>query len=280
LAITEFKVENAIANDLVVRVNNKSITLSSLKLKNISLFFDNGNIKSIVEYLNDYGSYIINFEDIEIVYKNRKLFRDTQLLGNIDYFIQTFESHDELNMVRSEKGNFSDTSSVFDSDSIFGFVENKFISEYDYFICDDLGNEWADHIGLNENNVSFFISKHNTSTFSATSFQEAVGQALKNLGNILPVSYQLNNKKDNWNKAYKNDNVQTLIQRLRKGDSVESAIEFYRKVVHYPNIKKNIYLVVNFISRHQLKENLEKLKQNQNFREKIKQLIFCGLYPL
>ena len=51
---------------------------------------DDGYDISLIDYINKYCSIILNFENIELVYSNRKLFKDSKLLGNIDHFMKVF----------------------------------------------------------------------------------------------------------------------------------------------------------------------------------------------
>lgn len=268
LAIQDFNIQNNFTDDFTVKINTKSITLSSQRLKKLILSYNDGNQKSLIDYLNTYSSYIINFDNLELVYSGRKLFRDNKLLGNIDSLIQTFVAYPELATVTSEKGKFTSNSTSFEARSIFNFVEKQFLNEFDYFVCDDLGNEWADHIGLNNNSVSFYISKYDDTVFSATSFHEVIGQALKNLGHIFPLEYIIDDKENIWGNKYKTNRINTNIPRLRKGDSVANAINFYKRIIKLPNIKKSIFLIINFISKSKLEESLNMLRNGEDFRER------------
>lgn len=259
-----FKIKNSSADDLELKLNNKSITLQSPKLKDIILQKDDGNDITFIDYINKYCSFILNFENIDLVYSNRKLFKDSKLLGNIDYFMKVFIPYEELVNVTSEKGSFTITQTLFTSDSLFNFVEAQFLDGSDFFICDDLGREWADHIGITEDKVTFYLSKHKGSSFSATAFQDIIGQAQKNLGNLTPQDYQLMGKRDFWNGAYPNSNI----KRLRKGDSIDNFIHQYQSTIKNPYFKRECYLVINFISRSELQNNLNQLREGTNFAQK------------
>lgn len=126
----------------------------------------------------------------------------------------------------------------------------------------------ADYIGLSESRVAFFHGKSSNRIFSASAFQDVVGQALKNLGNILPTDDQWYLKENLWNQTYNNNNSRTQISRIRTGQTSVELISYYKKVRTYPNLKKVIYLVINFISKSQLEINLNKLKNNEVFRER------------
>lgn len=263
-----FKVVTPVVDDLSVSVNTKSISLRSQKLKNLIIKFSDETEISIIDYFNRYSSFIINFDRVELVYSHRKLFKDSRLLGNTDAFLRVFKPYPELDNVKSEKGQIETDSTVFSNDSIFGFVENTFLEGSQFFICDDLGREWADHIGLYDNNISFFHSKHKNSRFSASAFQDIVGQAQKNLGNLSPSDNQWESKRTFWNRNFALNNTTTQIQRVRKGESADAAIEYFKQLKSFPNLTKKVFLVINFISKADLTDRLERLKRNEQFRER------------
>lgn len=142
------------------------------------------------------------------------------------------------------------------------------MSSYDYFICDDLYKEWADHIGLNEKFISFYHSKYKNSSFSASDFQDIVGQALKNLGNLSPSDDQWDIKEGFWNNLYKNNSIETQINRIRTGQNSNDVISYFKKIKGYPNIKKQVHIVINFISKSALEDKLIRLKNGEQFRER------------
>lgn len=259
-----FKVRNTIADDLELKLNNKSITLQSPKLKNVILQKDDGYDISFIDYINKYCSFILNFENIALVYSNRKLFKDSKLLGNIDHFMKIFIPYEALVDITSEKGSFATTQTLFTDDSIFNFVEAQFLNSSNFFVCDDLGREWADHIGITEDTVTFYLSKYKDSSFSATAFQDIIGQAQKNLGNLAPQDYQLMGKRDFWNGIYPNSNI----RRLRKGDCIDNFIHQYQSTIKNPYLKRECYLVINFISKSELQNNLNQLREGLNFAQK------------
>jgi hypothetical protein len=263
-----FKVTNEIVNDLELKLNNKSITLQSPKLKNIMLRKDNGYDISLVDYINKSGSFLINFEDIDLVYSNRKLFKDSKLLGSIEQFMKIFIPYEDIVNLRSEKGDFQNHQTLFAKNSLFNFVERQFLDIYNYFICDDLGREWADHIGITEDRVTFYLSKYKDASFSATAFQDIIGQAQKNLGNFSPQDYQLNKKQKLWSNKYSNNHVTTNIKRLRKGNNINGAINQWKIAMNNPYFKRETYLVINFISKEELQHNLNQLKEGADFAKK------------
>ena len=266
---TVFILRNSFVNDVVVNLNRKSITLSSRKAKNLIIQFNEGTTTNFLHYFNLYNDFIINFEDLNLVYTSRKLFKDSKLIGHIDNFIDIFKGKTELLTVTSEKGVFTPESTTFSRESIFNFIENHITHNSDYSFLDDLGDEWADFIKLKNNSISLIHAKFGDSQLSASSFHDIVGQALKNIGNLNPSNVQLDTSKTTkWNTTYNIDTVATAINRLRHGDTIANAINTYKSLLVTPNLKKEIILVINFISRSQLKDRLLKLQEGTSFQEK------------
>lgn len=266
---TVFILRNSFVNDVVVNLNRKSITLSSKKARNFVINFNDGTSTNFLHYFNLYNEFIINFEDLSLVYTSRKLFKDSKLIGYIDNFIDIFNGKNELTTVASEKGVFTAASTTFSNDSIFNFIENQLTFNSDYSFLDDLGDEWADFIKLKNNSISLIHAKFGDSQLSASSFHDVVGQALKNIGNLNPSTIQLDTTKAaKWNSTYNIEGVPTSINRLRHGDSIANAINTYKSLLVTPNLKKEIVLVINFISKAQLKDRLQRLQAGTPFKEK------------
>jgi len=265
----KYEILNSIASDLELKLNEASITLRSQKLRKIILRKDNGNEVQIVDYLNNHHAFIVNFDSIDLVYSNRKLFRDSKLLGSISQFMKIFKPFAGLNTITSEKGTFTATSTQFTTGSQFRFVEDTVVPNHEFLICDDLGREWADHIGIDSERVVFYHSKHKTSRSSASAFQDIVGQALKNLGNLSPQSYRIDEKTIFWKSDYvSKENGATQISRLRHGTSVDDAVATFKNAINSPYFKKEIVLVVSFISKAQLEGWLEDLQNGVAFGER------------
>lgn len=262
---TYFKIENRIVKDFYLRFNAKSITLSSKKLRAVKFITSDNNEISILDHINHKNDFIINFENLDFVYTNRKLFKDSRLLGNIQSFLKIFKVYPALENTTSEKGVLNDTSSSFGNDSVFHFVEEEFKKDFEYFICDDRDREWADHIGVNENKIAFYHSKSKASLFSASDFQDVIGQAQKNFGNLTPTNGQLIWKESVWQTIYRGD---TQIVKLRKGSDVPSAINKWKEALQNPNLKREVSVVVDFISKSGLEDRLRKLKNGEDFQEK------------
>ncbi|MDR6843336.1 hypothetical protein [Flavobacterium granuli] len=268
VGLNTYDILNPYANDLKIKINEKSISISSQKLRNIILFKDNGRMQKLIDYINVSNQFIVNFDNCELIYTNRKLFKDNRLLGNIDNFIKIFRPDPRLENVNSEKGTFTAAASNFSAGSVFNIVEDIFLQDSDYLVCDDLGKEWADHISISGNKIKFIHSKYKEVNFSASAFQDIVGQALKNLGNLMPQDFQLASKQNFWSSNYNNDGIQTQIARLRKGNSIVDFTEKFKSTILEPNHQREVYLVLNFISKSALEIKLQQLRDAEYFIER------------
>ena len=177
--------------------------------------------------------------------------------------------------VTSEKGNFTNTQTSFDFDSMFGFVENIFSNE-DYIFCDDLGDEWADHITFNlqDPSISFIHSKHGDTSTSASNLHDVVGQGIKNLGNMFFSKEQLDNKivKTLSNTYTSGKGIKTQIQRIRKTSQNFDA-DLINLLKNYKLHRKCI-LNCSFISKTDISTEFTKLKNRQPVRGHIIQLLW------
>jgi len=251
-----------------IKIFKKSIKIKSDTFRAILLEFSSGKIQNLEEYINKNHCFVITFDNPEVAYNSKKLFENTQLLSNIGSFMSIFEPCDELSTAISEKGIFTASSASFSPCSIFNKVESVIDTNSTYLFLDDLGNEWADHISLSDGIIEFYHSKSGNEGLSASKFQDVVGQAQKNLGNLVPPHHRIDAKKALWSRTYiatvgKNQSVNTHITRLRKspsGSTIDEGLEFYKQQTQKPNLRKVVYLVVNFISKSRLENNLTALQ--------------------
>lgn len=231
--------------------------------------------KTLTDYVNEKNMFNVYFQDIELVYTNKRLFRDTKLVESASHFLRVFKPVTELSMTSSEKGltwlSTNLASIVFPMSSVFGVVEHEFNTPAPntYFICDDMGKEWADHIKVESDRVTFYISKHHTSKCSASDFQDVVGQALKNLGNLTPTQAQLDSKCDIWRRAYVVAGNDSAIMRLRSRGTVDDAISQWQQAMLNPYFRREVNLVVDFISLTDMRNYLQNIQRGNLEKEAL-----------
>lgn len=257
-----------------VMVSERGVSIHGDWMKNviISKNIDGDEICfSLFDYIRENGLYTVMFDSPILKYSNRTLFKDHRLTGNIDTFLDLFEDDLELAGIADEKvvGHFNPDDMQFAYNTLFGYIERHYRDDEKIMVCDDLGTEWADHIQIGDNSVSLFAAKHKDLCFSASAFQEVVGQAQKNLGIFFPQESQWDRKIEKWNDVYKLGRVTTHIQRVRtNGKTSREAVDMWKKAERNLNFKKDVYLVIDFISKGTLRTNLINLRDGIPFGEK------------
>ncbi len=242
--------------------------------------------------INKHQEFNVYFTDNELIYGNKTLFRDTRLMSSIHQLLKVLKVLPSLSQTICEKyvGISPLGLQTWDARSIFGAVEQKFMDQYTYFICDDCNDEWADHIGISPQKVSFFVSKHKNSKNSASDFQDVVAQALKNLGNLTPTKGQLDGKLERWRGSYQNSQM----MRLRSNNgTVRDAVTMWHDNMMNPNYVREMCLVVDFMSKETFTQQLEDIANNRpvDYKSELLQRLWilssfvngcveCGVKPV
>lgn len=266
---------------IVVKKLKHKISINIKTEKDILVVDMEENIEvPLIEILND--SVVVLFKDIRYSYIPNSLYIDNYLISNENSFLENFIGIDGMENITTEKGNVLKKKQVeeFDEDSLFYSLKNYIYDDYDYIICDDLGNEVADFIGCSNDKISFFHAKASSHKFSASAFQEVVGQALKNihyLSNVRNINLGDGeqavgtDKSIFWKGYYSKTAIPRLIKPKDVGteQEVDSAIEMLKKANKSNQTVKKMVLVVNFIS----KEDLAMEIKNETKAE-LKQIIW------
>ena len=248
---------------LLVRKNKRGI---KLYLKNVLGSFyckKDEEYIPLVDIINTMSYFSVGFEDYSYIYYGKKLYQNAKILEQKTSILHVFEPFDELDNVTSEKGDWKQDSIEFSPDSIFYFVDDLF-KDSEILVCDDLGNEWADHIAIKNNSISFILSKYKKKcSLSASNFQDVIGQAIKNIGNLFPDDKTLKNKADKFSKCFEG----TSIARCRKGNYEDFATKF-REIRSNPNAIKYVCLAINFISKKKFTEAIANIENNNGLKQK------------
>lgn len=242
------------------------------RLNNLYLVNDDGISLKLITYINSYRCFYVGFEDVQFIYQGNQLHKDSNILNGIDSILSIFKGIPEMNRVTSEKGNPTITDVKFANETIFNVVENTFRDEAaTHIVCDDMGYECADHIVLSNNKISFIHSKgKGKASLSASAFQEVVGQALKNIGNMryMDVKSKVNNWRGNH---FPNSNINVC--RLGNLDTFE---DMYKKILVAPNGIKEVCLAVDFVSKSELQTAFEALRDGRPLQQRnaVSQMIW------
>lgn len=271
-------VNNPFDNQMRIKKGKRAIQLISPEFKKIKIS-KAGFTTDLNKFFNFRNDFIVNFTEPKIIYTYRKLFEDHRLLADIEGFLTVFHPLPELNSTTSEKGQFLSTQLCFSQNSLFNLIENSLANDAKILICDDLSDEWADFVAIKDDSIVFYHAKHKDGHgLSASNLQEIIGQAHKNIGYFEPTDAMLDGKRNKWSRNYKSSHVQTQIKRLRiaPNGSIDQALDVYKLALSHPNIKKQINLVIDFISKQQLSSGLQDLVSGRTVarRSEITQILW------
>ena len=91
------------------------------------------------------------------------LYKDKSLTDG-RLFLSHIRACSNLNTVNDEKGAFAAGQIAFAAESAFGVIVNHVADSRELLVCDDLGDEWAIRIGVNDESqpktLSFYHEKH------------------------------------------------------------------------------------------------------------------------
>ncbi|WP_330443640.1 hypothetical protein [Flavobacterium sp. C4GT6] len=275
IPLTKIEEKKYTADETILNIRENGFSLYNKFFKKIKLEFDNGYKTSLNTYINSNNNFIVNFKEFEYIYTQKKIFKDSKLLENLDFFFETFIAREELENITSEKGAESDftvDTIKFNQHSLFGHIENYEAKNSKVLICEDKGTEWGDFISADDTNISFYHAKYSSKGLSATRLGEVFDQAQKNLGFLDLNNELIERRKQKWNEYFKHSNTITKISRIRKCPKGENKIEIIKNLISHtsssPYVKRRIFIVVNFISKSKLEEKIIRLKKNENFKNK------------
>lgn len=248
-----------------ININKKSITFSIALLKNMYID-ENGEKINLNKFIIEHKLYSITFTNFKYMYFMGACFEDTSGTTEVSQILNILQPISNMSQITSEKGTeFLRSNSVnFHKTSMFNLIENihKKSEKDDYILCDDLGNEWADHITFNSrlSRICFIHSKHGKKSKSASNLHDVVGQGIKNLGNMFFDTNQIwnmkfmNNQQKNFFSFYNLDKKNTKINRLRYGDSNPKIIQDYLdNLLEKRDLYRQCILSCSFISKNAVK---------------------------
>lgn len=217
---------------------------------------EDANAVSLARHLDRENLFTILFSDLALAYIDGALFRDEALAGGGAALLAHLRIDASLAHTTSEKGTFAEGQIAFTPGSVFRSVVDTIAGDDDVLLCDDLGDEWADFIGVstqrNPTMISFYHAKHGNQSLSASAFHESVGQAIKNLGRMSLPADMLPNKLVGWGNHYRNDGVQTGIARMIRGGTPQQVSVKLDAVRTSPDALQRVFIVTSSLSRAQV----------------------------
>ena len=212
---------------------------------------------SLRSFLDHNDHFLVLFDDTSLAYVFGTLYRDDAFAAGDDTLLRYLKADARLASATDEKGGFTALQTTFDPNSVFGIV-------VDTLVCDDLGDEWADFIGLNDRGdvpiLSFYHAKHGDLSLGASPFHVAVSQAIKNLGRLALPAEVMDRKIASWAGVYSNDGVQTHIPRVLRGGDAAALSQSFREARLAPGLVKRVCIVTSSLSRQQVAEALEAIR--------------------
>lgn len=263
----DLSVSNALYMYKTIGVRKSSIGIKCFALKPINQLYykdNNGIYKTLSSLINKLRCFTVGFTDYSYLYAEGKLYKNSEIKSDLDSILEVLEPIAEISSVTSEKGSgYDEHSSDFSDGSLFRVVEKVIFHDVDFLLCDDMGNEWADHIALKGKTLSFIHSKCNDEGLSASNFQDVIGQAIKNIGNMTPSANDLSNKIATLHGKWNN----TGIAKCRKGN-IDDYEKAYNQLMINPNKDREVCLAVNFLSKKKLSDAFDKLKRDEPFKQR------------
>jgi hypothetical protein len=218
---------------------------------------DDPERRSLQNYLDEADALIVLFEDAGLAYIDGQVFRDESMLDGGATFMRYLHADPDLVHATSEKGAFGAAHTGFDATSTFGIIVDHVAAADAILVCDDLGDEWADFIGIREiggvTQISFYHAKHGDLGLSASSFHVAVGQAQKNLGNMFFPEERMEAKVLAWKNTYNAPNQATHIPRIVRanGANLLDAITSARTA---PDAIRRAIIVTSSVSKQAMQD--------------------------
>ncbi|EFK3816274.1 hypothetical protein A8431_003113 [Escherichia coli] len=258
----------------LIRVNNKTLTFDSSFLRTFKVNVSGSNV-TLQSYIIKNGFYSITFDDPRYMYFIGNCFQDDSGIAEINSILDMLRPVEKMDSVTSEKGSFRKNSVQFSKNSMFNLVE-KIHKDDDYIFCDDLGNEWADHITFNKSDscINFIHSKHGLVSTSASNLHDVVGQAVKNLGymNFSKADF-IKKFDDKFVGKYNSTKGETNIRRTRKGN-LNGLDKYLSELLKDFKLHRKCILSCSFLSKNEIKDEFDKISRGEKVNGHITQLLW------
>jgi hypothetical protein len=216
-------------------------------------------------YIDQNDLFTILFNNVAIAYLDGALYRDDSIADG-QQFLSYIRTDPRLKAATSEKGTFSMDHQAFDTDSVFRVIVDAIAGRDELLICDDLGDEWADFIGIDGTSqpktISFYHAKHHAVTLGASALHIVVSQAIKNLGRVNLSPEEFSPKLAKWEAVYTNEGADTLIRRVLRGDAA-TITEQLRSALLSPDTIRRVFIVTSSLSRGQLEQTFVALSRGE-----------------
>lgn len=260
-----------------VSYSKNLITIRNTNLDKILVTENGAETYTIGSYINKEKPFSAVFDSPNYSYYSKSCFEDKHLVNNIQSILNIFDDSYNFTGIASEKEKPHPANLTrFPDKSLFRKVEDQYCVPHNIVICDDMNDEWSDHIAIDSNSdipsISFIHSKFTKKdTYGASAFHDVVAQALKNIGRTQAEKQLFKNKYDNeWHKNYEKTNI-SRVTGVANWQDLEVALD---AVNQNPNSIKKIVLATPFLSKAKLAGELNKLALGQKCKPHYVQLIW------
>lgn len=214
-------------------------------------------------YVDQHDLFIVLFNNVSVIYLDGDLHRDDAFGDGGHKFLGFIKSDPHLANATSEKGAFFAGQTAFEPNTVFRTVVDHIAIGDSTLVCDDLGDEWADFIGVNvasaPNTISFYHAKHGAPSLGASAFHDSVGQAIKNLGRMTLSGETLAGKLQKWAGTYSNNNVQTAIARVVRSQA-STVRERFTEAASSSDTIRRVFIVTSSLSRQGLEAAFKSIR--------------------
>lgn len=222
--------------------------------------------RTLQRYLDDTGALIVLFDDFQLAYIDGQVFRDEGMQGGGAAFLRYLHPNAALAGVTSEKGNFAAAQMSFEATSSFGAIVDQVAAADTILICDDLGDEWADFIGIREDGgvtqVTFYHAKHGDLSLGAGPFHVAVSQAIKNLANMSFPEERMALKVQGWGNTYNAPGHATQIPRTIRSNAPD-LLDAVTRTRTAPEALRRATIVTSSLSKQAVEEAFADIQNGQ-----------------
>ena len=254
-------------------IRSTKITFASSHLAKVAVVRDDGTSQALANVFNGGSQPLrLTFSDATYAYSAGQLFRDHRLL-NSRVALLAMLSDDLPAHARVEKG---DAVTRFTADSLFGFVVATASGGDDFLVCDDMGAEWADFIGVSTatHQVTFYHCKGGSIDVGASGLHEVVSQAAKNLGYLTASRGDLQSRRAKWDSLWRS----TAIPRLQRGVTVDGFVSAFSDAVAAPQATRRVALITSSLSKSALRSAFDGLDINAPKAEVLHVLWLLSLF--
>jgi len=247
---------------LVVR--SSKISFSSDKLNEVEIQYQDGTAESLSQAFNARDQPLtLTFTDPTYAYTAGQLFRDHRLLASTGSVLEVLSGDLSQNSQiekRAISGRFSD-------DSLFGFVVDQASTDDDFLMCDDMGTEWADFIGVSTgaHRITFYHCKGGNVDVGASGLHEIISQATKNLGFLTASQAELDGRKLRWSGQWN----QQGIPRLQRGPRVSDFVAAFTRAAAAPQATRRVAIVTSSLSLTAVRRAFDDLNKGRQKAEVV-----------